>query len=199
MREPSEAPADPGEVSSLIERWQRGDEDALSTLMPLVYAELRRLARRYLKGERDGHTLQPTALVHEAWMRLNVDSRQLRNRAHFFAIAAHLMRQVLVDHARARGAQKRFGGAVRVELDLSTPAEESSPPELLAVDQALTALERLDARKARIVELRFFAGLSIDETAELLGVSAPLVVRETRLARAWLHRALTTSGTDGAT
>jgi RNA polymerase sigma factor (TIGR02999 family) len=198
MTQPSDVPAEPGEVSTLIERWQRGDEDALSTLMPLVYAELRRLARRYLHGERTGHTLQPTALVHEAWMRLNVDSRQLRNRAHFFAIAAHLMRQVLVDHARARGAQKRFGGAVRVELDLSTPAEES-PPELLAVDQALTALERLDARKARIVELRFFAGLSIDETAELLGVSAPLVVRETRLARAWLHRALTTSGAAGTT
>ena len=196
MTEPSDLPADPGEVSTLIERWQRGDEDALGALMPLVYAELRRLARRYLRGERDGHTLQPTALVHEAWMRLNVDSRQLRNRAHFFAIAAHLMRQVLVDHARARGAQKRFGGAVRVELDLSTPAEES-PPELLAVDQALTALERLDARKARIVELRFFAGLSIDETAELLGISAPLVVRETRLARAWLHRALTGSGAAG--
>src|SRR5687768_13799415 len=142
MTQPSDVPAEPGEVSTLIERWQRGDDEALSALMPLVYAELRRLARRYLRGERSGHTLQPTALVHEAWMRLNVDSRQLSNRAHFFAIAAHLMRQVLVDHARARGAQKRFGGAVRVELDLATPAEES-PPELLAVDQALTALERL--------------------------------------------------------
>jgi RNA polymerase sigma factor (TIGR02999 family) len=190
-------PPEKGDVSRLIARWQEGDEAALPRLMPLVYAELRRLARRYLRGERSGHTLQPTALVHEAWMRLNGGARPLQNRAHFFAICAHLMRQVLVDHARARDAQKRFGGAVRVELDLETPAVEAAP-ELLAVDEALTALEKLDGRKARIIELRFFAGLSIEETAEVLGVSAPLVVRETRLARAWLHRALTTAGPSDA-
>jgi RNA polymerase sigma factor (TIGR02999 family) len=186
------APArnDPGEISGLLTRWRDGDEAALGRLMPLVYAELRRIARRYLRGERSGHTLQPTALVHEAWIRLQGDDRPLQNRAHFYAIAAHLMRQVLVDHARAQNAQKRGGGAVRVELEAAAaPAEQA--PELLALDEALAALEKLDPRKGRIIELRFFAGLSIDETAEVLGVSAPLVVKETRLARAWLHRALT--------
>jgi len=188
-RVPSDPAVDATEVSALITRWQTGDETALTALMPLVYAELRKLARRYLRGERTGHTLQPTALVHEAWMRLNVESQPLRNRAHFFAIAANLMRQVLVDHARARGAQKRFGGAVRVELDPETPAAEAAP-ELLALDQALTALERVDARKARIVELRFFAGLSNAELARALSISEPTAVRRWRVARMWLRREL---------
>lgn len=182
--------AGPGEVSGLLSRWRGGDESALQSLLPLVYAELQRLARRYLRGERSGHTLQPTALVHEAWMRLQGDDRPLQNRQHFYAIAAHLMRQVLVDHARAKHARKRGGGALRVELDPAVPAEQGAP-ELLALHEALEALERLDPRKARVIELRFFAGLSIEETAEVLGVSAPLVVKDTRLARAWLHRALT--------
>ena len=178
------------EVTALLRDWSGGDRDALERLMPLVYQELRRLAASYLRVERPDHTLQPTALVHEAYLRL-VDQRGVswQNRAHFFGIAAQMMRRILVDHARRRQAAKRDATALRVQA-MSAEGEEASvrDPELLALDQALCGLESLDARQARIVELRFFGGLTVEETAEVAGVSPATVKREWRTARAWLAR-----------
>ncbi|HKF42343.1 MAG TPA: sigma-70 family RNA polymerase sigma factor [Thermoanaerobaculia bacterium] len=182
------------DVTGLLRRWKEGDGRALEELMPIVYGELRRLAAHYLQIERSGHTLQPTALVHEAYLRL-VDQKNVawQNRAHFFGIAAQMMRRILVDHARRRAAQKRDAAAYRLDLeDPGRPADRE--PELLAVHEALTELERLDARQARIVELRFFGGLSVEETAEAAGVSTATVKREWRTARAWLRRELDTAG-----
>jgi RNA polymerase sigma-70 factor (ECF subfamily) len=183
-------PADP--VDDLVERATRGDPPALQALLPLVYGELRRLAAHYLKGERPGQTLQPTALVHEAYLKLLKDRpERWQNRAHFCAIAAHAMRQILIERARARDALKRGGGQPRVTFDegLPAPAGERSI-DLLALDAALERLAALDAGQARIVELRYFGGLSIEETADAMGISPATVKRHWTVARAWLAKEL---------
>jgi RNA polymerase sigma factor (TIGR02999 family) len=177
------------EVTALLQEWSAGDRGALERLMPLVYDELRKLAASHLKSERDNHTLQATALVHEAYLRL-VGQRSVSwaSRAHFYGIAAQMMRRILVDHARKRQAAKRSPGAFL--LDLGEEVEPSAPdrmPELLVLDRALNELERLDPRQARVVELRFFAGLSVEETAEVAGISTATVKREWRTARAFLR------------
>ena len=179
-------------VTVLLERWGGGDEGALDELMPLVYAELRRLASSYLRREREGHTLQPTALVNEAYLKL-VDQRQARfsSRAHFFGVAAQLMRRILVDHARAHRAGKRGGSKFAVTLGHADEIASAPDTDILAVHDALERLAALDAQQARIVELRFFGGLSIEETAEVLGVGHATVERDWKMARAWLRRELT--------
>lgn len=176
------------DVTGLLSRWRSGDRRALDQLMPIVYGELRRLADRAMRRERQDHTLQVTALVHEAYLRL--DRARLpvwRDRMHFFAIAATMMRRILVDHARGLLAARRGAGAARVCLDDQALSPQAPLLDLLVLDEALSALADLDRRKAKVIELRFFAGLSVDECAELLGVSPPTVVLDTRLARAWLY------------
>jgi RNA polymerase sigma factor (TIGR02999 family) len=176
------------DVTALLREWAAGDRAALERLMPLVYAELRRLAARQLRGERPNHTLQPTALVNETYLRLvGQQSVPWANRAHFFAIAAEMMRRVLVDHARKRRAAKRNPGTVYLELGESGPEAADRATELLALDDALTELEKLDPRQAKVVELRFFAGLSVEETAEVAGISTATVKREWKTARAFLR------------
>jgi RNA polymerase sigma-70 factor, ECF subfamily len=176
----------------LVARASRGDRPSLEALLPLVYDELRRLAAHYLRGERPGQTLQPTALVHEAYLRLLKDRPdRWQNRAHFCAIAAHSMRQILIDRARARDAQKRGGGAPRVTFDESLPVTApDGQVDLIALDAALERLAALDADQARIVELRYFGGLTIEETADAMGISPATVKRHWALARAWLAREL---------
>jgi RNA polymerase sigma factor (TIGR02999 family) len=180
-------------VTHLLRAWSDGDETALERLLPLVEAELRRLARGYMARERGGHTLQPTALVNEAFLRL-IDARDVRwqDRAHFVGMAARLMRRVLVDHARTRGYQKRGGGAARVTLTegLAASAEPAQDLDLVALDRALEELAAADARKAKVIELRFFGGLSVEETAEVLHLSPDSIKRDWRLAKLWLLRAL---------
>lgn len=180
-------------VTDLLRAWSGGDEHALAQLLPLVEAELRRLARAYMARERGGHTLQPTALVNEAFLRL-LDARHVRwqDRAHFVGIAARLMRRVLVDHARSRGYQKRGGGAVRVTFTEEVAVALNSAPglDLIALDRALEEFAVVDARKARVIELRFFGGLSVEETAEVLHLSTDTIKRDWRLAKLWLLRAL---------
>jgi RNA polymerase sigma factor (TIGR02999 family) len=179
----------------MLAEWSNsGDRDALDKLMPIVYEELRRQAARYLRHERDGHTLQTTALVHEAYVRL-IDQAGVRwqSRAHFFAIAAELMRRILVDHARKRNAAKRGGDAVRVTLDEAVRSSGPKDLDLVAVDEALTRLAALDQQQARIVELRFFGGLNVDETAEVLGISERTVKRDWIVAKAWIRRELRVS------
>ena len=187
-------PADAGGVplDELVERVSRGDAPALDVLMPLVYDELRRLAAQYLRGERPGQTLQPTALVNEAYLRLLKDRPdRWQNRAHFCAIAAHSMRQILIERARARDALKRGGGQPRITFDESLNAAADAPVvDILAVDTALERLAALDKDQARIVELRYFGGLSIEETAEAMGISPATVKRHWAVARAWLAREL---------
>lgn len=181
------------EVTRLLLEWREGRDGALSELLPLIYDQLKRLARRQLRGEAPGHILQPTALINELYLLLvHQRAATWHNRAHFFAIASQMMRRILVDHARARMAAKRGGGAFTVELGPGagdTPGEDRRL-EVLAVDRALTRLAALDSEQARIVELRFFAGLSVEETAQVVGRSSRTVKREWRLARAWLHREL---------
>lgn len=180
-----------GAITRLLEDWRGGDEAALAELLPVVFEELRRIARRHLAGETPGHTLQPTALVNEVYLRLAGGQAKLQNRAHFFAFAARLMREILVDHARARKAVKRGGDAVRVdfELALGIAADEGLDLEtILAIDTALERLEALDERQARIVELRYFSGLTLPEIAEVLGVSLATVERGWSVARRWLAR-----------
>jgi RNA polymerase sigma factor (TIGR02999 family) len=176
-------------VTQLLQDWRRGNSVALEELLPLVHQELRRLARRHMFGERAGHTLQTTAVVNEAYLRL-VHSRRVnwQNRAHFFAISAQLMRRILVDHARARGYQKRGGGVPKVTLDEALVGPEEKGRDLVALDDALTVLAEVDIRKSKVVELRFFGGLSVEETAEVLEVSPETVMRDWRLAKAWLAR-----------
>jgi RNA polymerase sigma-70 factor (ECF subfamily) len=179
------------EVTALLMDWSAGDESAYDKLVPLVYDELHRLAHRHMNRERKGHTLQTTALVDEAYLRL-VDQRvPWQNRSHFFAIAARLMRRILVDHARSHAYAKRGGGAEHVSLDDALEMSEERAAELVALDEALDALARLDPRKARVVELRFFGGLEIEETARVLNVSPNTVKRDWRTARAWLYKAVT--------
>lgn len=172
-------------ITQLLLEWRRGDDAALDRLMPLVYAELRRLAGAYFKSERPGHTLEPTALVHEAYARLVDADVPWKDRVHFFAVAARTMRRILVDHARAKRRAKRGGALVRVPLD---EERAGAGPELdiLALDQALEGLRALDERKHRLIELHYFAGLTNQESAELVGVSLATVKRELRTARAWL-------------
>lgn len=178
-------------VTKLLRQWSEGDQSVLNELTPLVYQELRRLANSYLRRERPGHTLQPTALIHEAYLRLMDQGQpEWRSRSHFFSFAAHLMRQILVDHARTHNAAKRGGSGQRVPMDEAQALAPERDPELLALDEALTRLEQFDERKARVLELRFFGGLTLEEAAEALGVSTRTVEREMRLARAWLQKAL---------
>jgi RNA polymerase sigma factor (TIGR02999 family) len=179
------------DVTDLLVSWGQGDAAALDRLVPLVYDELRRVARRNLRREQPGHALQSTALVHEAYLRLvDVNRLTLRNRTHFFAVAARLMRQVLVDHARRQHAAKRGGAVTVVSLDDMSPVAQPASVDVLALDQALDALASVDDRQCRVVELRFFAGLNIDETADALGISPATVEREWALAKAWLYRRL---------
>jgi RNA polymerase sigma factor (TIGR02999 family) len=181
----------PGHVTTLLRQWKGGDDSALDRLLPLVYAELRRIAARHLRRERAGHSLQPTGLVHEAYLRLVASpGPEWQDRAHFFGVSARLMRQILVDHARARGAAKRGGAARRVTLTEGVEPAVVRDLDLLALDEALRRLEAMDPVQGRVVELRYFAGLSIEETAEVLGKSPATVNREWRMARAWLRREL---------
>lgn len=182
----------PQHVTQLLVAWSSGDQAARDELMPLVYEELRRLAHHYLKRERPGHTLQTSALVNEAFLRL-VDQTniQWQNRAHFFGIAARLMRQILVDYARRQRYAKRGGDAQRVQLDESIIVSPERAAEVVALDEALKSLAKIDPRQSEIVELRFFGGLSIEETADVLAVSPGTVMRDWTLAKAWLRRAIT--------
>lgn len=191
-------PGSRSDVTDLLRRWGRGDREALDRLMPLVYQELHRMASRYLTSERSGHTLQSTALVHEAYVRL-VDQRLVdwQNRAQFFGLAAQAMRRILVDHARARGRAKRGSDAPRVAMETvepAAPADTVDPEDAVAIDVALNKLQAIDPGQARIVELRFFGGLTVEETAEVLSTSPSTVKREWALARAWLRLELDRSG-----
>lgn len=178
------------EVTDLLRAWSEGDRASLEKLMPLVYQELHRLARKYMGGEREGHTLQTTALVHEAYLRLTGASQKIpwQNRAHFYAVSAQVMRHILVDFARARQNLKRGGDEKRISLDESLVIAEKQHPDLVALDEALTSLASIDERKGRVVELRFFGGLSVEETAEVLKVSPDTVMRDWRLSKLWLLR-----------
>ena len=180
----------PGDVSKLLRAWRDGDSSALEKLTPIVYSELHRLARRYMRGERPGHSLQTTALVKEAYMRL-VDYKRMQwqNRAHFFAVSAQLMRRILVEHARRRNL-KRGGALKRISLEDIPLVGGERGEDLVALDDALKRLAELDPRKAEVVEMRFFGGLSVEETAEVLKVSAVTVMRDWSTARAWLYREL---------
>lgn len=179
----------PNEVTLLLREWSAGDAGALERLMPLVYNELQRLARAYLMNERAEHTLQPTALVHEAYLRL-VDQRRVtwQSRGHFFSVAAQMMRRILVDHARARLTEKRGQGVRAIGLDEAIPVSPQADAALVSLDDALAALKTLDPGQCRLVELRYFAGLTIEETAEALAVSTSTVKREWTVAKAWLRR-----------
>jgi RNA polymerase sigma factor (TIGR02999 family) len=182
------------EVTQLLRAWSQGDEQALEQLMPLVYQELRRLAKRYMARENPGQTLQATALVHEAYLRL-IEQRLVswQNRAHFFAISAHMMRRILVDRARARHYQKRGGEIGRISLDEAFTTGQEKEPNLVALDDALKSLAVLDPRKSRVVEMRYFGGLSVEESAEVLKVSVDTVMRDWKLAKVWLLRELSKS------
>ena len=177
------------EITGLLQAWAGGDQDAMERLAPLISQELRTLARRHMRAERDGHTLQATALVNEAWIRLaGTTDMDWRNRAHFFAVSTQTMRRILVDAARARRSGKRGAGAPGVNLDALPELGSSKDRELVVLDDALTLLAQIDPRKARVVELRFFGGLSVEETAEVLKISGQSVMRDWKLARSWLQR-----------
>jgi len=186
------------QVTELLAAWGKGDEAARDQLMSLVYDELHRLAHGYMRRESPGHTLQTSALVNEAFVRL-VDQKkvQWQSRAHFYAIAAQMMRRILVDYARGRNYAKRGGGAIQVSLEESLVVSDERTTEVVNVHEALERLAEFDARKSQIVELRFFGGLSIDETAEVLSVSPGTVMRDWTLAKAWLRREMTTGGSQG--
>jgi RNA polymerase sigma-70 factor, ECF subfamily len=186
-----------GQVSGLLRAWGDGDRDALDRLTPIVYDELHRLAQRYMKRERPGHSLQTTALVNEAYMRLvDYKGMQWQNRAHFFAVSAQLMRRILVEHAR-RHNLKRGGGVQHVSLEETALVGGDQSADLVALDEAMDALARLDPRKVQVVEMRFFGGLSVEETAEVLKVSSVTVMRDWNTAKAWLYRELAGGPTDG--
>lgn len=188
---------EPRDVSALLRAWSQGDQSALEGLIPLVYAELRRLAHRYMKGERPGHSLQTTALVNEAYLRLvNYRRMQWQDRAHFFAVSAQLMRRILVENAR-RHNLKRGGGIPHVSLDEAATVGGNRPMDLVALDDALNALARLDPRKVQVVEMRFFGGLSLQETAEVLKISPITVRRDWSTAKVWLYRELSGGTSDG--
>jgi RNA polymerase sigma-70 factor, ECF subfamily len=186
--------SDPSPATALLLAWRAGDESALDRLIPLVHDELRVIARRMMSRERQGHTLQPTALVNELFLRL-IDVRrvQWQNRAHFLAMAARLMRRVLVEAARSRAALKRGGDPIRIDLDAAQVGAATPGPNLVALHDALEALATLDARKSQVVELRYFGGLSVQETADVLQVSPETIMRDWRFAKLWLLRQLTRS------
>ncbi|HLL14422.1 MAG TPA: sigma-70 family RNA polymerase sigma factor [Pyrinomonadaceae bacterium] len=185
------------EITGLLADWGRGDRAALDKLTPLVYAELRRIARRQMSRERGDHTLQATALVNEAFIRISgQENFSWQDRAHFYAVCAQVMRHILIDHARANARDKRGGGAIHVSLDEAAVLADGQATDFLALDEALRALEAFDPQKGRIVELRYFAGLGIEETAEVLRISPTTVRREWRRAKAWLYRALAEGGGD---
>ncbi len=181
-------------ITELLLAWSDGDREALERLTPLVYQELRRLAESYLRRERSGHTLQPTALVHEAYIKL-IDQQSVswQNRAHFFGIAAQTMRRILVDHARARLAEKRGSGETKFSFDEVIDVSDQRADQLVALDESLKTLARLDPQKSRVVELKYFGGMTLEETAEVLGVSRATVIREWRMAKAWLYGELNKS------
>jgi len=181
----------PGDVTNLLIQLKNGNRDAQSRLIPLVYAELRRVAARYMRGEQPGHTLQATALVHEAYLRL-AGQKEIgwQNRAHFFGVAANIMRRILVDHARAKQAKKRGGSDQKVSFDEAVLVQPEPPQQFLALDEALERLAKRDPRQSRIVELRYFGGLSEEEAAEVLGISVRTVKRDWKMARAWLYQQL---------
>jgi RNA polymerase sigma factor (TIGR02999 family) len=182
------------QVTDLLTRWRAGDREALDVLMPLVYEELRRLARYYLRQERPDHTLQSTALVHEAYVRLaGQNPPEWQSRAHFFGVAARLMRQILVDHARASHAAKRGGASLTLSLDEAVAGSKGKELDILALDDALNNLAQFNPQQSQIVELRFFSGLSIEDTSEVLGVSPATVKRNWTTARAWLFREINRS------
>jgi RNA polymerase sigma factor (TIGR02999 family) len=184
VREP-----EPKDVTKLLVKWSKGDSAALDALIPLVYGELRRLARHYLQRERQNNTLSSTSLVHEAYLRLITQTEvSWQNRAHFFGVASQMMRRILVDHARKYAYAKRGGGATTLALDEALCSPQRRDIDLVALDDALNSLAKLDQRQSRLVELRFFGGLSIEETSEVLGVSTPTVKRDWASARAWLFR-----------
>ena len=186
-------------VTSLLQAWGQGDEEALQKLMPLVYERLHSAARRYMAGERPGHTLQTTALIHETYLRLiNVRKVKWQNRAQFHAICARLMRRILIDFARSRGYQKRGGGAPHIKFDEALLVTARSDANLAALDDALNRLALVDERKSRVVELRFFGGLDVKETAEVLKVSPDTVMRDWKMAKVWLLRDLRGSSSHGS-
>ena len=188
---------DNGQVTRLLHKWRAGDEGALGQLTPLVYQQLHAIARRYMRGERASHTLQPTALVNEAYVRMVEASVDWKGRAHFVAVAATMMRRILVDHARARQRGKRAGAGTSLSLEEAIIASPEKDDDLIALDEALMRLSAMDERKSRIVELHFFGGLTYEETAEVIGVSAATIDRELRFSKAWLYRCLRgSSGSD---
>jgi RNA polymerase sigma factor (TIGR02999 family) len=178
------------EVTRLLQSLNAGNREAVDALVPLVYAELRKLAAHYLKSEREGHTLQPTALVHEAFLRLIEQETDWQNRAHFFAMAASLMRRILVDYARGYTAEKRGGAAEKISLEDVFVFAKEKPLQIIALDEALDDLAKIDPRRAQVVEMRFFAGLNNEEIAEVLNVHSNTVLRDWNLARAWLKTQL---------
>jgi len=189
--------ASPHEVTRLLRQWAAGDPSALDALTPIVYAELRRLAAGYLRGESPGHTLQPTALVHEAYLRFGGRAPDCENRSQFYGVAAHLMRQILIDHARTRQAAKRGGHCERLSLDEGLIVSPERDVELVLLDEALERLAAIDPRKARVVEMRFFGGLSVEESAEALEVSEVTVRRDWQFAKTWLLREISGEKGDG--
>jgi len=179
----------PNRVTELLQGWRAGDREALDALLPLIYDELHRLAHHHLRNERSDHTLRSTALVHEAYFRLvGQDFPQWQSRSHFFAVAAQLMRQILVDYARRRGASKRGSGVCMLTLDDAVALPQRKDLDIVALDDALNTLSEIDPRQSRVVELRFFAGLSLEETSEVMGIATATVQRDWTAARAWLHR-----------
>jgi RNA polymerase sigma factor (TIGR02999 family) len=182
--------AQSGEITQLLVAWSHGEETALETLTPIIYGELRRLARSYMRQERADHTLQSTAVVHEAFIRLIDQNVEWKSRAHFFAIAANMMRRILVDHARAKLTSKRGAGMPRVGLDEQVMEAQERSVDLVALDEALAHLARIDPQRSRIVELRYFGGLSNEESANVLGISTATVQRQWSGAKAWLYREL---------
>src|SRR5579883_2052736 len=178
-------------ITLMLNEFSAGNKAALDEIMPLIYAELRGLARNHLKSERAGHTLAPTALVHEAYLRIvGQNYRDYRNRAHFLGVAAHVMRQILIDHARSRNAEKRGGGEIAGVFDEQRHGIASQAPSVIAVEEALEALERKDARKATLIEMRFFGGMTAEESAEVLGLPVERVRSKLRVAQAWLEHEL---------
>lgn len=181
--------ADAHEITQLLRAWRGGDQTALDQLLPLVYDQLRRLAGRYLRAERAGHTLQSSALVHEAYLLLiGQNEIDWQSRAHFLGVAAQAMRRVLVDYARSRNYQKRGGKLEHLDIEAAATIGLEREAEIVALDDALQGLERFDARKSRVVELRYFGGLTVEETAEVLGISVPTVIRDWNMAKAWLRK-----------
>lgn len=181
------------DVTQLLVNWGKGDKAALDELTPILYDELRRLADSYLRREREDHTLQPTALVHEAYVKLADQTKlEWQNRAHFFGIAAQVMRHILVDHSRKHNADKRGSGAPKVPIEEGLMVTQQRPSDIVALDDALNTLAKIDERKSKIIELRYFGGLTVEEMAEVLQISVATIGRELRMAQAWLHREMTT-------